>query len=185
MYAGYELYEHVARPGAEEYIDNEKYEYKDRDFAGAEARGESLVPFITRLNRIRREHPALQDLQNLTLHHADNEEILVFSKTRRPAPAGDHADAETATDRTADGQAGTAPDTVIVVVTCDPHAVREATAHLDLDALDLRPQDLDHEGRFEVEDLITGARWRWGADNYIRLDPHVEPAHVLRVVRAD
>ncbi|SFV25080.1 starch synthase (maltosyl-transferring) [Micrococcus terreus] len=183
MYAGYELYEHVARPGAEEYIDNEKYEYKDRDFAGAEARGESLAPFITRLNRFRREHPALQDLQNLTLHSADNDQILVFSKTRRPQPEGEHADAEAAADRGADGVPLDAPDTVIVVVTCDPHSVREATARLDLSALDLRPQDLDAEGRFEVEDLITGARWRWGAENYIRLDPHVEPAHVLRIVR--
>ena len=183
MYAGYELYEHVARPGAEEYIDNEKYEYKDRDFAGAEARGESLAPFITRLNRFRREHPALQDLQNLTLHAADNDQILVFSKTRRPGPEGEHADPAAAVDTGADGQPLEAPDTVIVVVTCDPHSVREATAHLDLTALDLRPQDLDAEGRFEVEDLITGARWRWGAENYIRLDPHVEPAHVLRVIR--
>ena len=182
MYAGYELYEHVARPGAEEYIDNEKYEYKDRDFSGAEARGESLAPYITRLNGFRREHPALQDLQNLTLHSADNDQILVFSKTRRPRPEGEHADAHAATD-TVSGQSADAPDTVIVVVTCDPHAVREATAHLDLTALDLRPQDVDEEGCFEVEDLITGARWRWGADNYIRLDPHVEPAHVLRVIR--
>jgi starch synthase (maltosyl-transferring) len=44
MYAGYELYEQVARPGAEEYIDNEKYEYKHRDWALAEAEGRSLAP---------------------------------------------------------------------------------------------------------------------------------------------
>ena len=37
VYAGYELYENVARPGSEENIDNEKYEYKFRDWAGAEA----------------------------------------------------------------------------------------------------------------------------------------------------
>ena len=30
IYAGYELMENVARPGAEEQVDNEKYEYKDR-----------------------------------------------------------------------------------------------------------------------------------------------------------
>src|SRR5690606_20716577 len=86
VYAGYELFEHVARPGAEEYLDNEKYEFRPRDFAGAQARGESLAPFITRLNQIRRAHPALQDLQNLTLHTADNEQILVFSKSRRHLP---------------------------------------------------------------------------------------------------
>ncbi len=195
MYAGFELFEHVARAGAEEYVDNEKYEFRPRDFAGAQERGQSLAPFITRLNRIRREHPALQDLQNLTLHTADNEEILVFSKTRRHLPEGHHtaptgppAQPSAQAVPTAPTQpAGVGPhgpaDTLIVVVNCDPHAAREATASLDLTALDLRPQDLDAEGRFEVEDLITGARWRWGEHNYVRLDPAVEPAHVLRVVR--
>ncbi|MCQ6325348.1 alpha-1,4-glucan--maltose-1-phosphate maltosyltransferase, partial [Bacillus cereus] len=57
VYAGFELYEHVARPGAEEYIDNEKYEYKERDFAGELEAGRSLAPYLTRLNEIRRAHP--------------------------------------------------------------------------------------------------------------------------------
>ena len=39
MYAGYELFEHVARPGAEEYLDNEKYELRPRDWAGARGAG--------------------------------------------------------------------------------------------------------------------------------------------------
>ncbi|WP_413544415.1 alpha-1,4-glucan--maltose-1-phosphate maltosyltransferase [Citricoccus nitrophenolicus] len=182
MYAGFELFEHVARAGAEEYVDNEKYQFRPRDFAAAEVRGESLAPFITRLNGFRREHPALQDLQNLTLHTADNEEILVFSKSRRHKPEGQHPAPAGA------GQSSALPghaDTVIVVVNCDPHAAREATVSLDLSALDLRPRDVDAEGRFEVEDLITGARWRWGEANYVRLDPAVEPAHVLRIVRED
>ncbi|VXA91308.1 Alpha-1,4-glucan:maltose-1-phosphate maltosyltransferase 2 [Citricoccus sp. K5] len=192
MYAGFELFEHVARPGAEEYIDNEKYEYRPRDFAGAEARGASLAPYVTRLNRIRRAHPAFQDLQNLVLHPADNDGILAFSKSRRHLPDGQYRapagvalpvfpgmpDA-TALTESLPGRA----DTVIVVLNCDPHAAREATVSLDVAALDLDPADLDSEGRFEVEDLITGARWRWGADNYVRLDPAVEPAHVLKVVR--
>ena len=76
-------------------------------------------------------------------------------------------------------------DTLIVVINCDPHAAREATVSIDTRALDLRPQDLDAEGRFDVEDLITGARWRWGEHNYVRLDSFVEPAHVLRIVRED
>ncbi|MGM7672192.1 alpha-1,4-glucan--maltose-1-phosphate maltosyltransferase [Microbacterium sp. A93] len=210
MYAGYELFEHVARPGAEEYLDNEKYEFRPRDFDRAQERGESLAPYITRLNQIRRAHPACQDLQNLTLHTADQEEILVFSKSRRHLPDGQRtAPAGVGRSRgrhdagpdgnarasgvvfpgvpDAEALAASLPgpaDTLIVVVNCDPHAVREATVSIDLAALDLRPQDVDAEGRFEVEDLITGARWRWGAANYVRLDPHVEPAHVLRIVRS-
>ncbi|MFC7401980.1 alpha-1,4-glucan--maltose-1-phosphate maltosyltransferase [Citricoccus sp. GCM10030269] len=205
MYAGFELFEHVARPGAEEYIDNEKYEFRPRDFARAEAEGASLAPYITRLNQIRRAHPALQDLQNLTLHSADNGDILAFSKSRRHWPDGQHrAPAGVGTTEHDDegplardmfpgvpdalgvvaGLPGHA-DTVIVVVNCDPHEVREATVSLNLEALDLRPQDLDPEGRFEVEDLLTGRRWHWGEHNYVRLDPHVEPAHILRVIRQE
>ena len=196
VYAGFELFEHVARPGAEEYADNEKYEFRPRDFEGAQDRGESLAPFITRLNAIRRAHPALQDLQNLTLHTADNEEILVFSKSRRHRPEGQrtapagvgHSGAVFPGVPDAEALAASLPglaDTLIVVVNCDPHAAREATVSIDTQALDLRPQDLDAEGRFEVEDLITGARWRWGEQNYVRLDPFMEPAHVLRIVRED
>ncbi|MEO9249180.1 alpha-1,4-glucan--maltose-1-phosphate maltosyltransferase [Citricoccus nitrophenolicus] len=196
VYAGFELFEHVARPGAEEYADNEKYEFRPRDFEGAQDRGESLAPFITRLNAIRRAHPALQDLQNLTLHTADNEEILVFSKSRRHQPEGQGtAPAGVVPSGAvfpgvpdAEALAASLPglaDTLIVVVNCDPHAAREATVSIDTQALDLRPQDLDAEGRFEVEDLITGARWRWGEQNYVRLDPFMEPAHVLRIVRED
>ncbi|MEW1981581.1 alpha-1,4-glucan--maltose-1-phosphate maltosyltransferase [Citricoccus sp. NPDC079358] len=193
MYAGFELFEHVARPGAEEYLDNEKYEFRPRDFAAAEARGASLAPYITRLNRIRRAHPAFQDLQNLVLHAADNEGILVFSKSRRHLPDGQYRGpagvAGSVFPGVPDAAALTASlpgaaDTVIVVLNCDPHAAREATVSLDVAALDLDPRDLDSEGRFEVEDLVTGARWRWGAANYVRLDPAVEPAHVLKVVRS-
>lgn len=177
VYAGYELFEHVARPGAEESIDNEKYEYRPRDWEGAEAAGASLAPYLTRLNEIRAAHPALRDLQNLTLHRSTHQDLLVFSKTRTARPEGEHRDAEAVTD------AGAHEDTVITVVTVNPHHVAEATLDLDLSALRLRPEDLDESGSFEVEDLLTGQRWRWGRTPYVRLDPHVEPAHVLRVVR--
>ncbi|MEP6481477.1 MAG: maltotransferase domain-containing protein, partial [Rhodoglobus sp.] len=50
VYAGFELYEDVARAGSEENIDNEKYEYKQRDWAAAENAGASLAPYLTRLN---------------------------------------------------------------------------------------------------------------------------------------
>ncbi|WP_202411016.1 alpha-1,4-glucan--maltose-1-phosphate maltosyltransferase [Brevibacterium rongguiense] len=179
MYAGFELYEHVARPGAEEYIDNEKYEYKDRDFAGALAEGRSLAPYVTMLNRLRREHPALGELRNIVLHSSDDDSILVFSKRK-------------------------GADVVIVVINLDPHATRETTVHLDIDAL--RPFDpytqappearwegpsqgasaMGDEGEdlpqaFTVHDEVTDQTWEWGAHNYVRLDPRAEPAHILTV----
>ena len=57
IYSGYELYEHVARPGAEEYLDNEKYQLRPRDWAASEAAGRVAGPFLARLNDIRRAQP--------------------------------------------------------------------------------------------------------------------------------
>ena len=73
VYSGYELFENTpVRPGSEEYLDSEKYQYRPRDYAAAETAGRSLAGYITTLNRIRREHVALQRLRNLHLHTADN-----------------------------------------------------------------------------------------------------------------
>ncbi len=84
VYAGYELFEHVAvKPGSEEYLDSEKYQIRIRDWDAAEAEGRSLAPYLTRLNETRRAHPALQLLRNITIHSSDDENILVFSKTSR------------------------------------------------------------------------------------------------------
>jgi Glycosidases len=162
VYAGFELFENVARSGAEEYIDNEKYEYRPRDFAAAEAAGRSLAPYLTMLNTARRAHPALRQLRNLHVHSSEDDAILVYSK---------HLPAEF----TAEGR----PDTVIVVANVDPHSVRETVVHLDVTRLGVAPGAL-----FDVVDIVTGHRWRWGADDYVRLDAFTEPVHILAVTRA-
>ncbi len=154
VYAGYELFEHVAvRPGSEEYLDSEKYQVKVRDFAAAEAEGRSLAPYLTRLNAIRAAHPALQQLRDLTVHRTEHGRIVCYSK--RHLVSG---------------------DIVIVVLNIDPHAAHETVAHLDMPTL-----GLDRDDSFEVRDELTGQAWRWGEHNYVRLDPAVEPAHVFRV----
>ena len=159
VYAGYELFENVARPGAEENIDNEKYEYKVRDFAAAEAAGNSLAPFLRRLNEIRGAHPALRQLRNLSFHWSDDDGILVYSK---------HLDAAF----TGTGSA----DTILVVANVDPHSVRETTVHLDTRIWGVTPGD-----EFEVEDLVTGSVWTWRDHDYVRLDAFAEPVHILAV----
>lgn len=159
VYAGYELYENVARPGSEENIDNEKYEYKLRDWAGAEARGDSLAPYLTRLNEIRRAHPALRQLRNLQVHWSDDDAILVFSKriSAELSPSG-HA------------------DTILIIANVDPHSVRQTMVHLDTAVW-----GVPHGEPFDVEDLITGARWTWSDHNFVRLDAFSEPVHILHV----
>jgi starch synthase (maltosyl-transferring) len=155
VYSGYELYEHLnLRPGSEEYLDSEKYQLRPRDLTGALADGRSLAPLLTRLNQIRREHPALQQLRNLRFHHVDNPDVTAYSK--RDEATG---------------------DTVLVVCTTNPHEIREATTALDLPAL-----GLDWDTGFRVRDLLDGAEYRWGQFNYVRLDPHHRPAHVFAVL---
>ena len=108
VYAGFELYEHVAvRPGSEEYLDSEKYQIRSRDWSQP-----SLAGYLTMLNRVRREHPATHRLTNIVFHTVDNPDVLAWSKR-------------------------TGTDIVLVVVNLDPHGAREATVHLDLPSLGL------------------------------------------------
>jgi starch synthase (maltosyl-transferring) len=168
VYAGYELYEHVAvKPGSEEYLDSEKFQIRIRDWEAAAAEGRTLAPYLTRLNEIRRQHPALQLLRNVTIHDSDDDHVLVFSKSARVSTSST-------------GGGGDGPeDTVIVVLNLDPHGTRATTVRLDMAALGL-PWDAS----FAVEDEVTGARWTWAEHNYVRLDPHHEPAHILTISRA-
>ncbi len=156
VYSGFELFEHLpVREGSEEYLDSEKYQLRPRDFAGARAAGRSLEPWITRLNTIRRAHPALQQLRTLQVHHTDSDALLAYSKI--------------------DPGSG---DTVICVVTLDPFATAEGMVWLDLPALGMEWQD-----RFAVHDEVTGETYDWGQANYVRLEPWRAVAHVLAVAR--
>jgi starch synthase (maltosyl-transferring) len=157
MYSGLELFEHVPRPGAEEYIDNEKFELKPRDYAAAERAGRSLAPFITRLNQIRRDNPALRRLRNLRFHEVDNDSLLCFSKR----------DEETG-------------NTILVICSFDSTNVQWGNTVLDMPEL-----GLDWHDRFQVTDQISGASYEWGQHNAVRIDPYVEPAHIFVVHRRD
>ncbi len=168
IYSGYELCENVpVRPGSEEYLDSEKYQYKPRDWEGAERSGGSIAPFITKLNLIRRAHPALHRLRNLRFHYVDQPELICFSKRL------------TVADTVQGGRstpAGQEADTVLVVVNIDPHQPRDATLWLDLTALGCGAgEDL------LVTDELTGESYLWGRANYVRLDPARAPAHIFTV----
>ncbi|MGH3472054.1 MAG: alpha-1,4-glucan--maltose-1-phosphate maltosyltransferase, partial [Nocardioidaceae bacterium] len=160
VYSGFELYEHVAvRPGSEEYLDSEKYQYRPRPWAAADAEDRTLAPYLTLLNEIRARHPALRRLRNITIHSTDDDSVLCYSKR------GDTRE--------------TAGDIVIVVVNLDPHGARETLVHLDMPGL-----GYEWFETFVVHDEISGQTWRWGESNYVRLDPSVEPAHILSIRKA-
>lgn len=77
MYAGFENLEHEPlTPGSTDHLHAEKYEIKVRDWTDS-----PLAPFITGVNEVRRAHPALQRLRNLTVHRTSDSGVIAFSKT--------------------------------------------------------------------------------------------------------
>src|SRR5579875_3086975 len=170
IYSGYELCENIpVRPGSEEYMDSEKYQYRPRDWDQAARENLGIAPYITTLNRIRKSHPALHRLRNLRFHTVDQPDWIVFSKRITPHEETDPSGPA--------GPGGTAAaDTVLVVVNLDPHNAREATVWLDLPAL-----GMDWGTEFTDIDEISGESYRWGQANYVRLDPSYNPAHVFTV----
>lgn len=150
IYNGYELCENAAVPGTEEYLDSEKYQFKTRDWT---ADG-NIIAFLTDLNRIRAENPALQELDNLRFHEADNEAVLFYSKTT-----------------------WNRSNTVLCAVTLDPFEAQTVTLTVPLEALGIAP-----DAPYQVEDLLTGTRRLWrGARHALTLDPNDTPAALLRV----
>ncbi|GAC69140.1 maltotransferase domain-containing protein [Gordonia soli] len=158
VYSGYELFEHVAVvDGSEEYLHSEKYELRPRDYKDAASRGESLEPWITSLNGIRRRHPALQQLRNLTFHHIDNPALIAYSKL--------------------DPVSG---DRVVVVINLNPYGAEESTLWLDMPALGFEWQD-----RFTGRDEVSGEEYHWGQANFIRLEPWRAVAHIVALPPLD
>ncbi len=157
IYTGYEFVESIPRPGVEEQIDNEKYEFKPRDWSKADVYG--IETLFTTLNRARHDHVALRRLRGLTVHRTTNPNILCFTKH---VPAGE-------------APRGKA-DTVVIVASFDPHGVNEATVSLDLAALGRSESDALH-----VKDVITGETYTWGSEFYVRLDPAKTLVHVAAV----
>jgi starch synthase (maltosyl-transferring) len=76
IYSGFELCENVPIPNREEYLNSEKYQFKERDW---DAPG-NIKAYVTQLNRIRKENRALQIYENLEFHAMENDQILFYSK---------------------------------------------------------------------------------------------------------
>jgi len=151
IYSGFELCEGTpVRPGSEEYIDSEKYQLVHRDL---NAPG-NIKQDVARLNRIRRENPALQTLSNLEFIGSDYDGILAY---RRYAPNNE----------------------LLVVVNLDPHRMHETQLDVPLDRMGIGEGE-----PYEVCDLMTAARYVWrGRRNYVKLDPTERVGHVFRISR--
>ncbi|MEX2587596.1 MAG: alpha-1,4-glucan--maltose-1-phosphate maltosyltransferase [Actinomycetota bacterium] len=153
IYSGYELMENEpARPTDEEYLFSEKYEIKHRDF---DLPG-NLVGFVTRINELRRQHRALRQLRNIRFHHADNSQLIVYSKATHDLS-----------------------DVVLVVVNLDPGGVQEGLIELDAAALGVDPTR-----PYTATDGLTWTEYTWtGNTPFVRLDGADQPAHILHITQ--
>jgi starch synthase (maltosyl-transferring) len=149
----YELCENEPRdPGSEEYLHSEKYEIRNWDL---EQPG-SLRHYIARVNRIRKENPALHSDWSLRFHDVDNEQLLCYSK-----------------------QTEELDNIIVVVVNVEPYHKHSGWVDLPVESF-----GLDEQRPYQVHDLLTDARYLWqGCRNYVELDPQSSPVHIFRIRR--
>jgi starch synthase (maltosyl-transferring) len=151
IYSGFEFCENVPlREGSEEYLHSEKYQLRHRDWAQEEG---TLIPYVRKINQIRRSHPALGLLANLRFLESHNDHVLAFSKT-----ALGH-------------------DPILALVSLNPSNKQEASI-----SLDIPPWELEARPSYRVHELITGDTHEWRPqDNRVLLDPYIEPALIFKV----
>jgi starch synthase (maltosyl-transferring) len=139
-------YRQLAR---EEYIDSEKYQFKGRAWENTPG---NLIDFISRLNKIRRENLALQQLRNLRFIPSENEFILAYAKSA----LSNH---------------------LLVIVNLNVWHTQDTMIDVPIEQFGLSEKQPYH-----VEDLLTGERYRWqGRRNFVRLMPGQKPGHILRI----
>ncbi|MCL5044888.1 MAG: alpha-1,4-glucan--maltose-1-phosphate maltosyltransferase [Deltaproteobacteria bacterium] len=115
----------------------------------------NINEFIARVNAVRRDNPALHELTNLRFLATDSDRIICYCKA------------------TAD-----LSNVLLVAVNLDPHNPRECSVVVPSEAVGVAPGQ-----SYRVTDLLTGMTYTWAERNYLRLDPQIEPAHILKVRR--
>jgi len=149
----FELMEQApAVAGKEEYLNSEKYEVRHWNLD----QPDSLHDFIARVNRIRRDNPALKANQSLQFHRLDNEQLIAYSKITEDAA-----------------------NIILTIVNMDAHNRQSGWVEMPLERFKLGPDEA-----YQVHDLLSGAYYLWHGDrNYVELHPDVVPAHIFSVRR--
>ncbi|MCP5372287.1 MAG: alpha-1,4-glucan--maltose-1-phosphate maltosyltransferase [Hyphomicrobiales bacterium] len=154
IYNGFELCEATPIPGKEEYLDSEKYDYKVWDWD----RPGNIKDYITRVNRIRAENPALHELDNLRFYPSESDQVLFYGKMTP--------------DRS---------NMVFVAVNLHPFQAADTFVTFPMDEMEMGGGDT-----FVAEELLSGRRLDWqGGRQWVRLDPNENPCEIFRVVRED
>ena len=146
----FELCVAEACPDSEEYLSAEKYQLRhwDRDAPG------NLKRLITTVNRLRREHPPLQQTNNLSFYPTDNDQVLFYGKWSEQRDA-----------------------IILVAVNLDPFHPQRALLQVPLAELGIEPG-----ASYLVQDLLSGDNFLWsGTGNAVQFDPGLQPARIFRV----
>jgi starch synthase (maltosyl-transferring) len=145
----YEHMEHLPMiAGKEEYLHSEKYQLRTWNLTSET----SLAPFIARVNRIRKENPALQQDRTLRFHKIENERIMAYSKRHEG-------------------------NVVLTIANLDLQSPQSGWVHVPLADFGLDPQQ-----PYLVEDMLNDKSYEWhGEWNYVELHPQITPAHVFRI----
>jgi starch synthase (maltosyl-transferring) len=146
----FELCVREALPGKEEYLHSEKYELWPWDW---DARG-NLKDFISRVNEIRRDNPALQTTWNLRFYEVDNEYLIFYGKATEDFS-----------------------NIILVAVNLDPFHTQSGWVTVPIKDLGIPAEE-----PYLVHELLSDDKFIWhGEKNYVQLDPQVSPAHIFRV----
>ncbi len=146
----FELFVQDAIEGKEEYLYSEKYEIKHWDW---DKEG-NLKDFVARINKIRKENPALHDTWNVKFYETDNDYLMCYGKTSEDLS-----------------------NIIIVAVNLDPYHTQGGWVHIPIAELGVDPHQ-----PYLVHDLLSDDKFIWhGEKNYIQLDPDIVPANIFRV----
>ena len=153
IYNGFELCENVPKTHGSE-------EYLDSEKYQYKVwdwnRPGNIKDYIGKVNQIRRDNPALHETHNLRILRSDNDSILFYGKWTE--------------DKS---------NIILVAVNLTPTSGEASYVHVPIAELGIPPENV-----YAVRDLITGSEFAWrGEVNFVKLDPNVEPAHVLLLKR--
>lgn len=146
----YEQIEHAPVIGKEEYLNSEKYEVRHWDWN----KTTKLSALIAKINRIRKDHPALQETNNIDFCQIENDRILAYFKQNQ------------------DGS-----DNMLFIVNLDPYNRQGGWVQVPKYKMGLK-----NEQPIRVTDLITGNSYIWNQEwNFVELDPYQIPYHIFSI----
>lgn len=146
----FELCINEAIPGKEEYLNSEKYEIKHWEWD----RPGNLKDFIARVNRVRKENPALQTTGNVQFYEVDNEYLIAYGKATEDFS-----------------------NILLIVVNLDPYHNQSGWVRVPIGEF-----GIDADQPYLVHDLLSDGKYIWhGENNYVELKPHDMPAHIFKV----